>query len=206
MAEFLSVTIYLSEKCGDVIREIQASGNLQTSQKDKVTDTLNPVTIADIRVQKTIEENLRAIWPNLKIQGEEAAADLATVESAVNPSDVTVEVRNFIKSDFLADSQKSRQDFIAEHLLKHYSADEVSTLNFESFNVQDAVVWIDPLDGTSDFVKGTLDAVTVLIGLSLNGKSRAGVIHKPFSNASATNNEDTLTSSTTFATAEHGAF
>jgi len=38
---------------------------------------------------------------------------------------------------------------------------------FETFKVSDAVVWIDPLDGTSDFVKGTLDAVTVLIGLSI---------------------------------------
>ena len=77
---------------------------------------------------------------------------------------------------------------------------------FERFNVDDAVVWIDPLDGTSDFVKGTLDAVTVLIGLSLKGKSRAGIIHTPFANARETNNEDKVHGITTFATAEHGAF
>ena len=77
---------------------------------------------------------------------------------------------------------------------------------FETFNVKDAVVWIDPLDGTSDFVKGTLDAVTVLIGLSLCGKSRAGIIHKPFANAHSTDNEDKTNGVTTFATAEHGAF
>lgn len=77
---------------------------------------------------------------------------------------------------------------------------------FDTFNVNDAVVWIDPLDGTSDFVKGTLDAVTVLIGLSLNGKSRAGIIHKPFANASTTDNEDKTNGVTTFASAEHGAF
>ena len=46
---------------------------------------------------------------------------------------------------------------------------------FESFSTKDAVVWIDPLDGTSDFVKGTLSAVTVLIGLSIKDKSRIGI-------------------------------
>ena len=76
MAEFLSVCIFLSERCGDVIREVHASGDLKIEKKEQVNDTLNPVTIADIRVQKTLEENLKAIWPNLKIQGEEAAASL----------------------------------------------------------------------------------------------------------------------------------
>ena len=52
---------------------------------------------------------------------------------------------------------------------------------FEKFNLKDAVVWIDPLDGTSDFVNGNLPAVTVLIGLSINGYSRIGIVHNPFS-------------------------
>lgn len=64
---------------------------------------------------------------------------------------------------------------------KTYSIDEISSDDFETFNTKDAVVWIDPLDGTSDFVKGNLPAVTVLIGLSIKGFSRAGVVHNPFS-------------------------
>jgi len=66
-------------------------------------------------------------------------------------------------------------------LRKTYSIDEISSDDFETFNTKDAVVWIDPLDGTSDFVKGNLPAVTVLIGLSIKGFSRAGVVHNPFS-------------------------
>ena len=42
------------------------------------------------------------------------------------------------------------------------------------------MVWIDPLDGTSDFTKGNLSAVTVLIGLSIKGVSRIGIVHSPF--------------------------
>jgi 3'(2'), 5'-bisphosphate nucleotidase len=43
------------------------------------------------------------------------------------------------------------------------------------------VVWVDPLDGTSDFVAGNLTAVTVLIGVSIKGVSRIGIVHNPFS-------------------------
>jgi len=42
-------------------------------------------------------------------------------------------------------------------------------------------VWVDPLDGTSDFVIGNLTAVTVLIGLAINDYSRIGIVHHPFS-------------------------
>lgn len=63
-----------------------------------------------------------------------------------------------------------------------------------------AVVWIDPLDGTSDFVKGNLPAVTVLIGLSIDGYSRLGIVHSPFSE------EDPEKGRTIFGTIEHGAF
>lgn len=62
------------------------------------------------------------------------------------------------------------------------------------------MVWIDPLDGTSDFVKGTLTAVTVLIGLSIKGYSRAGVVHQVFRDG------DESKGVTYFGTAEHGVF
>jgi fructose-1,6-bisphosphatase/inositol monophosphatase family enzyme len=81
-----------------------------------------------------------------------------------------------------------------------YNNDEISAENFESFSTKDAIVWIDPLDGTSDFVKSNFPAVTVLIGLSINGYSRAGVVHNPF----CIENEEL--SATYFGTGEHGTF
>ena len=44
------------------------------------------------------------------------------------------------------------------------------------------VVWVDPLDGTSEFTQGLLDHVTVLIGVAWKGKSIGGVIHQPYFN------------------------
>ena len=72
--------------------------------------------------------------------------------------------------------------------------------NFETFNTRDAVVWIDPLDGTNDFVKGNLSAVTVLIGLSIKNKSRLGIVHNPFSD------QDREIGKTIFGSAEHGVY
>ncbi len=83
---------------------------------------------------------------------------------------------------------------------KTYSAEEIQSDNFETFNTKDAIVWIDPLDGTSDFVKENFPAVTVLIGLSINGFSRAGVVHNPFKDG------DETKSATYFGTGEHGAY
>ena len=52
--------------------------------------------------------------------------------------------------------------------------------DFTSFSTEKAVVWVDPLDGTKDFVNGNLSAVTVLIGLAIDGAPKAGVIYYPF--------------------------
>lgn len=89
-------------------------------------------------------------------------------------------MKQFIKADFLAAKHQTRMDMIKDVLSQTYSTDDIAQDSFETFNTKDAVVWIDPLDGTSDFVKGNLPAVTVLIGLSINGKSRLGIVHNPF--------------------------
>ncbi|CAD5211428.1 unnamed protein product [Bursaphelenchus okinawaensis] len=52
--------------------------------------------------------------------------------------------------------------------------------------LEDFVVWVDPLDGTSEFAKAVktmsdvLVQVTVLIGICYKGRSVGGVIHQPF--------------------------
>lgn len=73
--------------------------------------------------------------------------------------------------------------------------------NFEDFSTENATVWIDPLDGTKDFCNGNLSAVTVLIGLAIEGVPKVGVVHNPFK----TNENDGI-GMTMFATQEHGAF
>ncbi|XP_022913032.1 3'(2'),5'-bisphosphate nucleotidase 1 isoform X2 [Onthophagus taurus] len=54
--------------------------------------------------------------------------------------------------------------------------------DYKKIETKDVVVWVDPLDGTSEYTQGFLDHVTVLIGLSIKGKALGGVIHQPYYN------------------------
>ncbi|TMS35055.1 hypothetical protein L596_002531 [Steinernema carpocapsae] len=55
-----------------------------------------------------------------------------------------------------------------------------------SIKQEDVVVWVDPLDGTSEFAQAAksasplLQQVTVLIGIAYRGRSIAGVVHQPY--------------------------
>lgn len=72
---------------------------------------------------------------------------------------------------------------------------------FKEFNTSNAVVWVDPLDGTSDYVNGIISAVTVLIGVAIDGVPKIGVVHHPYKT-----DEPSSKGFTIFATQEHGAF
>jgi len=65
------------------------------------------------------------------------------------------------------------------------------------------MVWIDPLDATGAFVRGDIDHVTVMIGLSVDSVSRIGVLHKPFKKKSDWMS-DWDKGATIFGSPEHG--
>ncbi len=56
-------------------------------------------------------------------------------------------------------------------------------------------VWVDPLDGTKEYTQGKEVAheVTVLIGVSWNGKPIAGVLNQPFYQDASTKSSDNYT-------------
>lgn len=90
-------------------------------------------------------------FPNVKIIGEEGLSDLANVP------------KDWIVTD-------SDQDF-----LQNQCPDSLIHIN-----ENDLVIWVDPLDGTSEYTQGILEPVTVLIGLSIQNKAVGGVIHQPY--------------------------
>jgi len=44
------------------------------------------------------------------------------------------------------------------------------------FEIEKAIVWVDPLDGTLSYVNNELDSVTTLIGLSYDSVPMMGII------------------------------
>ena len=85
----------------------------------------SPVTIADIRVQKTLEVCLSKLYPTLRICGEESAASTAKVDAAISPDLITESVKRFISTEYLNGKQEQRRDFIQDVLRQHYGEDEV---------------------------------------------------------------------------------
>ena len=52
--------------------------------------------------------------------------------------------------------------------------------NNQLLDLNDIILYIDPMDGTKEFVSGNLECVTVLIGISLSGKSIGGVMYRVY--------------------------
>ncbi|ETN70489.1 inositol monophosphatase family protein, partial [Necator americanus] len=91
--------------------------------------------------------------------------------NVIGEEDVTSEchcVENTFSSDVLQLEDKMNQDL-------------------KSIKAEDVVVWVDPLDGTSEVAVAVknknaalLEQVTVLIGIAHRGRPVAGVIHQPY--------------------------
>ncbi|XP_076666334.1 3'(2'),5'-bisphosphate nucleotidase 1 isoform X2 [Andrena cerasifolii] len=52
--------------------------------------------------------------------------------------------------------------------------------HLEDIDLKDVCVWVDPLDGTSEYAQGLVEHVTVLVGVAIGQKAVGGVIHQPY--------------------------
>lgn len=118
---------------------------------DKSQGLLDYQTEADRLAQRMIVANLSRKFPASFIVGEEQ-----------------------LEEDKQADEKLLIDDYDQEILKLNLPND------YNDIQENDLTIWIDPLDGTTEFVKGLLEHVTVLIGISYKGRSVAGVIHQPF--------------------------
>ncbi|CAH0690224.1 unnamed protein product [Spodoptera exigua] len=109
-------------------------------------------TEADRSAQRCIVASLAAQYPKVNIIGEEDGPD--------NEGDIS--------SDWLI-SEADKEVLSLE-----------CPANLQGVKEEEIVVWVDPLDGTSEYTQGFLEHVTVLIGISVNEKPVAGVIHQPY--------------------------
>lgn len=108
-------------------------------------------TEADRTAQRMIVASLAHKFPGCTIVGEED-----------------------LEEDKEADANLITDSFDEDVLTKELPA------QYKEVKEEDITIWVDPLDGTTEFVNGLLEHVTVLIGISVHGQAVAGVIHQPF--------------------------
>lgn len=108
-------------------------------------------TEADRRAQRMIIASLSKKFNRCAIVGEEDLEENAEID------------RTLIVDSF-------EEEILKLNLPKEY----------QDVKVDDVTIWVDPLDGTAEFVNGLLEHVTILIGISVSGKAVGGIIHQPF--------------------------
>lgn len=110
----------------------------------------DPQTEADRSAQSCIIASLTHHFPDVKIIGEEGLQDMNVPKDCL----ITEMDEEFLKKT------------CPENLLDIQS-DEI-------------VIWVDPLDGTTEYTQGFVEHVTVLIGIAVNDLAIGGVIHQPY--------------------------
>ncbi|XP_049877778.1 3'(2'),5'-bisphosphate nucleotidase 1 isoform X1 [Pectinophora gossypiella] len=184
IVRLLASSVSVAGRAGKIVRDVMSKGELGIVEKGK--DDYQ--TEADRSAQRCIIASLSAQFPKMSIIGEED-----------NPNDV----EDDIPSDWLVvDADKDVLKLECPPGLREVKEEDI-------------VVWVDPLDGTSEYTQGALmlkrnpwerwkmylshpfismkwylsllqsnygflEHVTVLIGISVNEKPVAGVIHQPY--------------------------
>ncbi len=118
-------------------------------------DPRSVVTQCDIDAQATILKGLRDTWGNdLLIIGEEEESESPSI--AGGPS--------LLRDDILFDAQEVRTPLELD----------------EEIPLGELAIFVDPVDGTREFVEGRLQNVACLIGIVRNARPIAGIIGVPF--------------------------
>ena len=134
-------------------------------------DSRSVVTQCDIDAQAKIIGGLRATWGyDILIIGEEdQGEDEAPVPLKVDVSNGDGDGDGKSDSD---SSRRLRKDILFDN---HKEVDDE-----EMIPLEEIVIFVDPVDGTREFVEGRLQNVACLIGIARNSRPIAGIIGVPF--------------------------
>ncbi|XP_076443099.1 3'(2'),5'-bisphosphate nucleotidase 1-like isoform X2 [Babylonia areolata] len=83
------------------------------------------------------------------------------------------------------DTEESIPDHLTEQELCAKVLQQSCPPGLLNIRDEDVVIWVDPLDGTTEYTQGYLDHVTILIGVAVRGRATGGVINQPFYNYKA---------------------
>uniref|UniRef100_A0AC34FND9 3'(2'),5'-bisphosphate nucleotidase 1 n=1 Tax=Panagrolaimus sp. ES5 TaxID=591445 RepID=A0AC34FND9_9BILA len=156
ITRLVASSVKISETAGSIIKGIMSGGDLKIVDKADSGQQADLQTEADRAAQYCIEKSLQE-----KFQNRLKIIGEEEVTSKIPNRDLSFSM------DVLKMDSKLPEDL-------------------RKIKEEDVVIWVDPLDGTSEFaaaLKGrspSLQQVTVLIGIAYQGKSVAGVIHQPY--------------------------
>ena len=158
LAELLSVCVDACERGCAEIRRVAESGVTEVDYKI-AGDSRSALTAADLASQRAVVDGLRDAWPGLRIVGEEDGAT-AAADGARASAPLRRDRCDGLRA-YAAIASEERRDAMAAPLAA-------------------VTVFVDPLDGTREFVEGRLENVQCLVGVAVDGRAVAGAIGLPF--------------------------
>eukprot|EP00588_Corethron_pennatum_P020717 CAMPEP_0194316470 /NCGR_PEP_ID=MMETSP0171-20130528/13272_1 /TAXON_ID=218684 /ORGANISM="Corethron pennatum, Strain L29A3" /LENGTH=391 /DNA_ID=CAMNT_0039072721 /DNA_START=234 /DNA_END=1409 /DNA_ORIENTATION=- len=176
LPSLLSTCVDACRRGCDEIRRVHAdldrtgAGSVSTVDYKISGDPRSALTAADLAAQTAIVSALESAWPGLKIVGEEdLACDISDAAGSAACSDP------LLAGPAVAGSAPPplRRDLCPELLPPRSSGDLIAAL-------PDVTVFVDPLDGTREFVEGRVRNVQTLVGISVRGDSVGGAVGVPF--------------------------
>ncbi|XP_030767826.1 inositol polyphosphate 1-phosphatase isoform X2 [Sitophilus oryzae] len=201
--DILKSLIIASEKAANIARILRQNDrllNILTEQKD--SSEANPKfhedfkTLADVLIQEMVRHDVSLKFPEIKtkIEGEENChfwnrlGEEVNIEIKSSEEETTKMLLNIMDGETAA--------ILAAEVHKNISFSEIDTKMPEydfDINIDELGIWIDPIDGTNEYIKAKEDVkdgeiflkglkcVTVLIGVyDKNGVPIIGVINQPF--------------------------
>lgn len=137
------------------LSDVARSGNIVYKEAN---DARSALTVADTSAQRVIVSSILGKYPSLNLVGEE---------------DESVEVDKEYEREL-------RDDLLANYEWTTSSGGAVGEAPPTELDMSELVVYVDPLDGTREFVEGRLDNVQTLIGVCRNGVPIMGAVGLPF--------------------------
>ncbi|CAF4812231.1 unnamed protein product [Pieris macdunnoughi] len=193
MSNVLEILIFASEKAARIARSC-ASNNNSILIAEKSNDA-NPrfdkdfKTIADVLAQEAAKSLIVSYIPELKdyVRGEECSDIGGVTISLKETLQGTIDLLKIILPEETAKCMAEAAHSDIENM------ECGTTPNLGPIDYSDLGVWIDPIDGTAEFIAGVrgeakpghgLQCVTVLIGAykRSTGEPVVGVINQPFYN------------------------
>jgi len=209
IGELVERLICVSEKAANIARACRDESSLfellveEKTGEDKNAKFLQDFkTLADVLIQETVRHDISKYFPEIEqnIFGEESNKFTNALGESIH---VSVQSNESKTKDLLAkvlDGNLEAAKVLAKLVHSDIKIDDIavekpSDIANEGFDMKDVGIWIDPIDATSQYIKGGwqdvvegepptkgLKVVTVLIGafnLS-SGEPCLGVVNQPF--------------------------
>ena len=179
--ELLSTLIHAATHGAQTVSslsDVARNGNIQFKEEG---DARSALTVADTSAQRVIVSSILGVYPTLNIVGEE---DESVVEVDV---DSQRELRNDLLNGYEWTTTTTTTTTSTSTTPLQLNEQEIPS---EELDMNDLVVYVDPLDGTREFVEGRLDNVQSLIGVTFKGTPIMGAVGLPFPTDSKDNSTE----------------